>query len=154
VETRCEGQPSCDITASNDICGDPDHGHRKTLRVEWKCGPRYQEARATEGSRVRLSCAGSDPQVMVLSERIELPGAKRTREGTRRLAIPSGYEFCRDGFVDLTKSPGSTYQAVRSGWGEIVLKYRCPGRGANQDSWMTVVYSAQLAKPGSCPAGW
>lgn len=57
VAAACDGKRSCDVAASNGLCGDPDYGTRKTLEVEYQCGPALaRSASAPELSEAHLGC--------------------------------------------------------------------------------------------------
>lgn len=56
VRSECDGEASCSVEASNDLCGDPAPSHRKTLSVEYDCGGRSQTVSAREKRSVELSC--------------------------------------------------------------------------------------------------
>ncbi len=52
----CAGRAECAIPSDNYLCGDPHHGRRKSLAVEYTCGGRSRRATAREGRDVFLSC--------------------------------------------------------------------------------------------------
>lgn len=56
VRTLCEGQKSCTFQANNNMCGDTDPGHIKTLTTSYACGEDTAQDRTTSGNEVSLKC--------------------------------------------------------------------------------------------------
>lgn len=54
---RANGKRSYSIEVTNDICGDPAHGQRKSLEVTYRCGDIEQTASANEHRTIYLSCS-------------------------------------------------------------------------------------------------
>ncbi len=53
---HCDGLDSCQIRASNNLCGDPHKGERKTLKVIYSCGYGTREARIRERESGYIEC--------------------------------------------------------------------------------------------------
>ncbi|NKB45017.1 MAG: hypothetical protein GKS03_12140 [Alphaproteobacteria bacterium] len=53
---KCDGNQSCTVKASNNICGDPDRGRLKILEVTYACGNQQYTANTPEKSRSKLRC--------------------------------------------------------------------------------------------------
>lgn len=56
VASRAAGRMVATIEVSNNMCGDPARGDRKTLRVRYYCGSELREASAPEHRSVTLDC--------------------------------------------------------------------------------------------------
>ncbi len=57
VASACDGKKTCDVFASNALCGDPDYGTPKTLDVEYLCGPAVAKSvTVPEATAAHLSC--------------------------------------------------------------------------------------------------
>lgn len=59
LRRACNGQRSCSVDVSNKLCGDPESGRRKELRVEYSCrgnGGQSRHGSAREGRDLRISC--------------------------------------------------------------------------------------------------
>ena len=56
VHRKCDGERSCNVRASNNICGDPERGRLKVLEISYACGGRTLSARVPEKSNTRLVC--------------------------------------------------------------------------------------------------
>jgi hypothetical protein len=56
VQREANGRRSATINVSNDICGDPAPGKRKSLTVNFVCGSVSKSASAYEHRKVYLSC--------------------------------------------------------------------------------------------------
>ena len=53
---RADGHRSHSVKVTNDICGDPAHGDRKSLEVTYACGGMSKSASAREHQTILLSC--------------------------------------------------------------------------------------------------
>ncbi len=53
---RCNGKSVCKVKASNRLCGDPAHGVKKSLKVEYACDGRRMVRRVQEGQKIKLMC--------------------------------------------------------------------------------------------------
>lgn len=53
---HCDGRDSCQIRASNNLCGDPHKGERKTLNVVYSCGYDTFETRIRERETGYIEC--------------------------------------------------------------------------------------------------
>ncbi len=61
LRTKCQGQQSCSVLASNDLVGDPAPGRAKELVVGYHCGDgRIRQARTAENQWLDLNCALRD----------------------------------------------------------------------------------------------
>jgi hypothetical protein len=56
VASRANGKRSYSFEVSNDICGDPARGDRKSLEVTYRCGGLDKTASANEHRTIYLSC--------------------------------------------------------------------------------------------------
>jgi hypothetical protein len=56
VHRKCDGERSCNVRASNKICGDPERGRLKVLEISYACDGRTFSARVPEKSNARLVC--------------------------------------------------------------------------------------------------
>lgn len=56
VARRANGKPSYSFEVSNDMCGDPSHGDRKSLEVTYICGSLAKSASANEHRSIYLDC--------------------------------------------------------------------------------------------------
>lgn len=56
IARACDGEGSCRIEASNELCGDPQKGAGKMLIVQYSCGRSRLEARARQRDTVTLAC--------------------------------------------------------------------------------------------------
>lgn len=57
VARACDGKRTCDVLASNTLCGDPDYGTPKSLDVEYQCGPAVARSLTVfEQTDAHLSC--------------------------------------------------------------------------------------------------
>jgi hypothetical protein len=56
VGSRANGKRSYSFEVSNNICGDPARGDRKTLEVTYRCGRLEKTASANEHRTVYLDC--------------------------------------------------------------------------------------------------
>jgi len=56
VANQCDGQSSCDVYSSNNLCGDPEFRVVKDLEITYYCGRTKRVASARENSYARLSC--------------------------------------------------------------------------------------------------
>ncbi|MDB5365939.1 MAG: hypothetical protein JWM77_1866 [Rhodospirillales bacterium] len=56
LRSMCDGEESCRVTASNDLCGDPANGVGKKLVIGYKCGDGRVEVTVQEHKSVSLSC--------------------------------------------------------------------------------------------------
>jgi hypothetical protein len=56
LRSMCDGEESCHVKASNDLCGDPANGVGKKLVIGYKCGDGRVEATVQEHKSVSLSC--------------------------------------------------------------------------------------------------
>lgn len=56
VKKQCDGLTSCDVKATNSLCGDPLFGTPKTLTVAYSCGKNGMSASAPEDQSVAISC--------------------------------------------------------------------------------------------------
>ncbi len=54
--SHCDGRSQCNIRASNNLCGDPHKGERKTLSVYYRCGNRDFETRIRERDTGTIVC--------------------------------------------------------------------------------------------------
>lgn len=52
----CNGQPSCSVTASNGICGDPAYGTGKSIIINYTCSGVAKSSSAPENAGAALSC--------------------------------------------------------------------------------------------------
>lgn len=57
--SHCDGRSQCNIRASNNLCGDPHKGERKTLSVHYRCGHRDYETRIRERDTGTIVCQDS-----------------------------------------------------------------------------------------------
>lgn len=57
VIPKANGRSSASIAVTNQMCGDPHPGERKSLRVVYSCGDGDKEASAYEHRDVYLSCS-------------------------------------------------------------------------------------------------
>jgi hypothetical protein len=57
VRSICDGEESCHVKASNDLCGDPASGVGKKLVIGYKCGDGRIEVSVQEHKSVSLSCS-------------------------------------------------------------------------------------------------
>jgi hypothetical protein len=53
---QASGKPYVNVEVTNQMCGDPSPGNRKTLRVRYYCGNDIREASATEHRNIILDC--------------------------------------------------------------------------------------------------
>lgn len=53
---RANGKRSYSIEVTNDICGDPAHGQRKSLEVTYRCGDVEKTASVNEHRTIYLDC--------------------------------------------------------------------------------------------------
>ncbi len=53
---KCDGNQSCTVKASNNICGDPDRGRLKILDVTYSCGNQQYTSSTPERSRSKIRC--------------------------------------------------------------------------------------------------
>ncbi len=58
IRRRCEGKKKCTIKASNRLCGDPNKGSVKHLRIKYSCGVRPLKVYVGEKNLAYLSCPG------------------------------------------------------------------------------------------------
>ena len=56
VRSRANGRQTAQLEVSNDICGDPAPGDRKSLEVSYVCGSVPKQASANEHRTVYLDC--------------------------------------------------------------------------------------------------
>ena len=56
ARSRANGRQSAQLDASNDICGDPAPGDRKSLEVNYVCGSVPKQASANEHRTAYLDC--------------------------------------------------------------------------------------------------
>jgi hypothetical protein len=56
VSSRANGKRSYSFEVSNDICGDPARGDRKSLEVTYRCGRIDKTASANEHRTIYLDC--------------------------------------------------------------------------------------------------
>ena len=56
VARRANGKRSYSFEVSNEICGDPAHGDRKSLEVTYVCGNLARTASANEHRTIYLDC--------------------------------------------------------------------------------------------------
>jgi hypothetical protein len=56
VAKRADGHRSHSFEVTNDMCGDPAHGDRKTLEVTYHCGQIVKSASAREHQTIYLDC--------------------------------------------------------------------------------------------------
>ncbi|HYC38356.1 MAG TPA: hypothetical protein VEC19_18155 [Usitatibacter sp.] len=56
VARRADGKRAFSVKVSNEICGDPAHGDRKSLEVSYQCGGMSKTASAREHQTLFLSC--------------------------------------------------------------------------------------------------
>ena len=56
VARRANGQRTHSFKVTNDMCGDPDRGQRKTLEVTYWCGQVSRTASAREHQDIYLNC--------------------------------------------------------------------------------------------------
>ncbi len=57
VKQRADGRRSHSLKVTNEMCGDPAHGDRKTLEVTYRCGPALlKTASAREHQTIYLDC--------------------------------------------------------------------------------------------------
>jgi len=56
VSRRANGKRSYSFEVTNDICGDPAHGDRKSLEVTYRCGEVVKTASANEHRTIYLDC--------------------------------------------------------------------------------------------------
>lgn len=56
VSSRANGKRSYSFEVSNNICGDPARGDRKTLEVTYRCGRMDKTASANEHRTIYLDC--------------------------------------------------------------------------------------------------
>ena len=56
MKRRADGKRTFSIKVTNEICGDPAHGDRKTLEVTYRCGEVSRTASAREHQTVYLNC--------------------------------------------------------------------------------------------------
>ena len=52
----CDGQQSCSLQVSNQMCGDPFSGKKKRLEILYQCGNQQHEAVFWEKQRAILNC--------------------------------------------------------------------------------------------------
>jgi hypothetical protein len=57
VQQRASGKHSYSFDVSNNICGDPAKGERKSLEVTYRCGQVTRTASANEHRTIYLSCS-------------------------------------------------------------------------------------------------
>lgn len=56
VARRANGKGSHSFEVTNEICGDPAHGDRKSLEVTYRCGEIVKTASANEHRTIYLDC--------------------------------------------------------------------------------------------------
>jgi len=56
VRRQADGRRAHSFNVSNDMCGDPSHGDRKTLEVNYWCGEVARSASAREHQAIYLNC--------------------------------------------------------------------------------------------------
>lgn len=56
VSHRASGKGSYSFEVTNEICGDPAHGDRKSLEVTYRCGEIVKTASANEHRTIYLDC--------------------------------------------------------------------------------------------------
>jgi hypothetical protein len=56
VRRHADGKGSASFNVTNDMCGDPSHGDRKTLEVTYWCGQVSKSASAREHQSIYMSC--------------------------------------------------------------------------------------------------
>ena len=56
VASRANGKRTYSFEISNNICGDPAHGDRKSLEVTYYCGHVVKSASANEHRTIYLDC--------------------------------------------------------------------------------------------------
>ena len=56
VQQRANGKRSYSFEVSNNICGDPARGERKSLEVTYRCGQLHKTASANEHRTIYLGC--------------------------------------------------------------------------------------------------
>jgi hypothetical protein len=56
VRRQADGRMSTSFKVTNQMCGDPAHGDRKTLEVTYWCGPVSKSASAREHQSIYFSC--------------------------------------------------------------------------------------------------
>jgi hypothetical protein len=56
VRRQADGNRQYSFKVSNDMCGDPAHGDRKTLEVSYLCGEILRNASAREHQTIFLNC--------------------------------------------------------------------------------------------------
>ena len=54
---RADGHRTYSVKVTNDICGDPAHGDRKSLEVTYLCGTVARTASSREHQTIYLSCS-------------------------------------------------------------------------------------------------
>ena len=56
LSRRANGKASYSFEVTNEICGDPAHGDRKSLEVTYRCGEIVKTASANEHRTIYLDC--------------------------------------------------------------------------------------------------
>jgi len=56
LSRRANGKRSYSFEVTNEICGDPAHGERKSLDVTYRCGEVQKTASANEHRTIYLDC--------------------------------------------------------------------------------------------------
>ena len=57
---KCDGDKSCTVKASNKICGDPDRGRLKVLKVTYACGSQQYTVNTQNGPAANCTAAKAE----------------------------------------------------------------------------------------------
>lgn len=117
VNEQCGGKPSCTIAASNGLCGDPDYGVVKKLKVIYRCSRDGEDivAEATEhASPVTLSCSGLRIQAVAYGAEGRFcnatPAFVSACNGQSSCSVPASNSLCGDPNYGVVKAAQITYQ--------------------------------------------
>lgn len=117
VARSCTGEASCSIAASNGLCGDPEPGAVKRLRVVFRCG-RHGGDRTVEAiehaAPLEIACTTLDIQAVVYGVRGAFCDATSPvalqcdREESCTIAIGNG--LCGDPLPNAVKAAHITFK--------------------------------------------
>ena len=117
VNEQCGGEAACDIAASNALCGDPDYGVVKKLKVLYRCSRDGEDmiAEATEhASAVTLSCSGIRIQAVAYGAEGRFcdatPAFVSACNGQPSCRVSASNSLCGDPNYGVVKAAQITYQ--------------------------------------------
>lgn len=161
LKAKCDGKTRCaGVTSSQGLgCQDPAFGKVKFLQVDYECGGIQDTAESRGHLNWRLTCPPS-PQPNALAElRIHHSASCDSKEGTERLLLPTGYNYCWHHLFDNTKNGRTNSKAtvinadidgINVEWNVAPGGFPCPSSGGR--GWIDHVWIVAGAIQGeACP---